>query len=106
VLNFPGAPNHNGSISAIDSIEKTYPGYICSLFCYAHKIRGALAIFTYLVATMNAKSVTILNKPTTFISRLQLNSWFSKQGGKEPTPMSKPLETPEHTVMRLEWVNK
>ena len=100
----PLVNNHKGSISYIDALEKEHPGYIRSLFRYSQKIRGSLAIFEELASTMNQKSATDPNQPTTTISRYQLEAWFKKEGGKDFAPTSKPLDTPEHIEKRMQWV--
>ena len=45
---------------------------------------------------MNDKSETFKEKPITTITRIQLNNWFKKEGGKESALTTKPLDTPEH----------
>ena len=102
----PLASEHKGSTSYHASIEQSHPGYLRYLFRYAQKIRGPLAIFTDLADAMNQKSVTIADKPTIQISRLQLEAWFKEHGGKEYSATSKPLDTPEHIAKRIEWVRK
>jgi len=73
--------NHKGSIAYLDTIEKSNPGYTRSLFRYAQKLQGTITTFQELAATMNQKISTDPTKPTTLISRLQINIWFIKEGG-------------------------
>jgi len=88
----PLAPDHKGTASYVSKIDKDNPGYIRRLFRYSQKIKGALATFTELALSMNIKSQTNINQPTTNLSRRQLNNWFTDQGGKEFAPTTKPLD--------------
>jgi len=90
----PSSQTTKGSTSYANKLNQTFPGYLHKLFRYAQKVRAPLAIFKDLATTTNDKYATIPNKLTTSISRLQLNIWFSQQGGKEFTPTSRPLDTP------------
>ena len=88
-------------------IEKAYPGYVRSLFCYAQKVKGAKATFLELAKTMKLKSSTAgETRPTLFLSRHQVMRWFHQQGGKEYSPKEKPLDTPEHKAKRKVWVRE
>ena len=43
-------------------------------------------------------------RPTISISRYQLAKWFKQQGGKEVSPIEKPLLTDDHKRKRKRWV--
>ena len=99
--------NHRGPKRYTDEIDKLYPGYLVSLFQYAQKTAGAKAGFVVLTETMNLKSkVQSDDKPTLTLHHLQVYRWFVSKGGKETSPIEKPLDTPAHKQQRKEWVHK
>ena len=103
----PLAPLHRGTTSYLSSVEKLHPGYIHRIFHYAQQIIGVLASFSDLSTIMNQKSSTEPTPyPTTSISRIQLNTWFVQQGGKETASTTKPLDTPDHICKRMVWVSR
>ena len=89
--------NHRGTKKYTDEIDKRYPGYLVQLFRYAQKTAGAKAGFVVLAETMNLKSaIESDNRPTLNLHHLQVYRWFVSKGGKESSPIEKPLDTPAH----------
>ena len=100
----PLASKHKGSVAYLETIKMSNPGYVRRLFRYAQKIRGTLASYAELADAMNSKSAVEL--PPISASRKQVNKWFTKEGGKEFAPTTKPLDTAEHIKKRMIWVRK
>ena len=77
------------------------------MFRYAQRILGSKASYKALAETMNWKSDVPGEIRTTLSLRYhQVRSWFISEGGKEYSPIEKPLDTDEHKQQRLEWVKK
>jgi hypothetical protein len=56
---------------------------------------------------MNLKSAAPgEERPTISISRRQVADWFKRLGGKEVSPIEKPLLTTDHKRKRVEWARK
>ncbi len=88
-----------------DVIEMQHKGYLIELFRYAQSTLGHKATFQELSTTMNEKSsVPSETRATIALSHNQLYRWFQEVGGKEYSPVEKPLDTPRHRVERLKWV--
>ena len=103
----PLSPSNAGSKKYTDELDKEHPGYLHELFRYAQVVKGSLSTFTELAETMNKKSGTPgENRPTICLSRKQLSIWFYQQGGKESSPVEKPLLTDEHKKNRVAWARK
>jgi len=103
----PLSPSNAGSKKYTDELDKEHPGYLHELFRYAQVVKGSLSTFTELAETMNQKSGTPgENRPTICLSRKQLSIWFYQQGGKESSPVEKPLLTDEHKKNRVAWARK
>ena len=103
----PLETNHAGTRKITDKISCLYPCYLTQLFRYAQKTLGAKAGFAELTEAMNMKSaITTEERPTLNLHRLQVHRWFVSQGGKECSPVEKPLDTPTHKRERKEWVIK
>ena len=100
-------PKHKGSSSYTSQIETKHPGYLHDLYRYASKTYGSKASFAILAAAMNLKSrVPTGNRMVVNLTRRQLNKWFCDNGGKEYSPVEKPLDTPAHRKQRLMWVRE
>ena len=99
--------NHKGSVSYVDKIDNNHPGYLHELYRYATKIVGHKSSFAAIAIAMNEKSsVSSENRMTLHLSREQVNNWFKINGGKEYSPIEKPLDTDIHRKARLIWVRK
>ena len=102
----PVSPSQCGSNTYVSQIELKHPGYIRELFRYANVTKGCLASFEDLADIMNLKSgAPGETRATLSISRRQLADWFRSQGGKEISPIEKPLLTDEHKRRRLQWAH-
>ena len=96
-----------GKIVYLDYITKKHPGYVHELYRYASHTVGAKASFYAMSLCMNQRSQIVSEKRDSLImNRRQLNNWFNNNGGKEISPIEKPLDTPIHKVKRLDWVRK
>ena len=102
--NLEGA-KRSGSTSYVDLIEERHPGYLHFLYRYAIRTYGAKSGFSLLASVMNEKSDTPgESRMSINLSRRQVNSWFLSNSGKEHSPKEKPLDTPQHKRMHLQWV--
>ena len=89
----------------VDEIEATNFGYLHLLYRKAIKLKGPKASFEQLSSAMNAISnVASELRPTLTLGRMQLNRWFSCNGGTEISALEKPLDSDEHKKLRKEWV--
>ena len=97
-----------GSISYVNEIEYQNPRYLHVIYYYSIKTYGAKSGFQQLLsASMNQKNDTPRkHRPIINMSRQQLNNWFIANKGKEYSPKEKPLNTPQHKLLRLKWVRK
>ena len=96
-----------GKIAFLDFTNKKHPGYVHELYRYASNTLGAKASFFAISLCMNERSQIVSETRDSFnINRRQLNNWFNDNGGKEISPIEKPLDTPIHKVKRLGWVRK
>lgn len=103
----PMSPSHSGSVKYLDTIEQEHQGYLHELFRYAQMVKGATSTFGELAMVMNEKSnAPGENRPTLTMSRRQLGDWFRKQGGKQKSPVEKPLLTDEHKRQRVDWCHQ
>jgi len=93
----PLGANYKGSVKYTDVIEKKYPGYLRTLFCYALKTLSKKSTLRDLTQLMNQKSATMThqNKTAITLKRQQLSNWLKEQGGIEKIINEKPLETSE-----------
>ena len=99
--------NRIGSTSYVGEIEKRHPGYLHFLYRYAVRTFGAKSGFGLLASVMNERSDTPGESRTSLnLSRRQLNAWFLANLGKEHSPKEKPLDTPHHKRLRLQWVRE
>ena len=97
--------SRGGKIAYLDFISKKYPGYVHELYRYASDTVGSKASFYAMSLCMNQRSQIVSEiRDSLNINRRQLNNWFNSNGGKEISPIEKPLDTPLHKVKRLEWV--
>ena len=103
----PLSPSMSGRSAYIDSMEAAHPGYIRDLYRYAEGVLGPMATYKEIADCMNARSgASGDTRPTFSISRRQVAAWFAKQGGRETSPIEKPLLTTEHKTRRIEWAGK
>lgn len=101
------SPAHAGSTKYVEIIERRHPGYVRELFRYAQKVKGARATFQELADCMCEKSATPGETRTTLsIGRSQLHRWFVANGGRERSPIEKPLLNPDIEQKRLRWVQE
>ena len=74
---------------------------------YAEVVLGPLATYHEIAQCMNDRSgAPGEERPTLSISRRVISRWFRAQGGKETSPMEKPLLTTEHKAKRILWAKK
>ena len=67
------------------------------LFRYAQRTKGAKTSYKDLADTMNLKSEAPGEVRTSLsLHSLQVYCWFVDQGGKEHSPIEKPLDTKWH----------
>ena len=72
------------STSYIEEIESKHPGYLHYLYRYSINAYGAKFGFQLLSTSMNQKSdAHSEQRPTTNMSRQELNNWFIVNKGKE-----------------------
>lgn len=92
--------NYAGSIVYVDRLEKKYLGYLHELFCYSTNTIGSKSSFSVIVTCTNVMS-HIVSESCEFLHlyQHQINNWFIANGGKEISPVEKPLDTINH--MRL-----
>ena len=94
-----------GSVGDTEKIEKAHPGYLHYLFRLVTKRIGYNAGFQEIAHHMNLSScVPSEDRMTISLSRRQVNVWFNSNNGKQISPMEKPLDTPHHCELRIEWV--
>ena len=95
---------HSGSKKYTDEIEKKFPCYLVKLFRYAQKTAGAKTSFVELTKIMNDKSaIETENRDTLHLHPFQVYRWFVAKGGKETSPVEKPLDTPAHKQERKQY---
>ena len=98
-------PENKGSVAYTDTIEVNYPGYLTELFRTALRTKGRNSGFEEIGHQMNALSaVDTKNRPTLLLTRRQVNEWFISLGGKQLSPLEKPLDTKKHAALRIDWV--
>ena len=98
----PLSPSMSASPKYLDAIETSHPGYIRELYRYAEGVLGPLATYHEIAPCMNDRSgAPGEERPTLSISRRVISRWFRAQGGKETSPIEKPLLTTEHKAKRI-----
>lgn len=103
----PVSPSRSGSRKYTDDLDRLHPGYLRELYRYAESVLGSLSTWDELAESMNLKSATPgEERPTISISRKQLSDWFIASGGKEMSPVEKPLLTTQHRAQRLDWARQ
>jgi len=86
-------PNNGGSVSSIDLLEDQYPGYLHSLYRYTTKLIRVKSSFAAIAIGMNMKSRSPgETRPSTNLSRRQVNDWFTANSGKEYSLVEKLLD--------------
>ena len=107
----PLKSNQKGPVAEVTIIEQDSPGALHDLYRYAVKVKGTKATFDELAVVMNEKSTTYFAQSTSsrteiHLSAFQVYRWFKNNGGKELSPIEKPLDTPELIKQRLKWIQK
>ena len=94
-----------GSLSDINLVEKRHPGYLHEPFRHSTNTIGCKESFFEIESCMNKRSLVDMDaRDAVNLTRYQVNNWFNDNGGKEISPVEKPLDTSEHKKMRLDWV--
>ena len=94
-----------GSVRDSDKIELAHPGYLHYLFRVVVKRIGYNAGFQEIAHHMNLSScVPSETRMSISLSRRQVNVWFNDNKGKQISPIEKPLDTPQHCALRIDWV--
>ena len=102
-----GCNKHNGSISYVESIESTHPGYMHYLFRSSLEIKGANSSFEEIAHQMNYLSrVPNEERIDVSLNRKHITNWFESNHGKLISPLEKPLDSKEHCALRIDWVVK
>ena len=104
LIKSPLKNNRIGSRAKLDIIDKEHPGYLHKLFREVVAIRGPKESFDIIATYMVEKSKGNDDGPEFEMTKYQLINWFHKNGGKEISPIEKPLDTDEHKQTRIEWV--
>ena len=100
-----GCNKHNGSISYVESIEATHPGYMHYLFRSSLEIKGANSSFEEIAHQMNYLSrVPNEERIDVSLNRKHITNWFESNHGKLISPLEKPLDSKEHCALRIDWV--
>lgn len=103
----PVSPSRSGSRRYVEDLDRLHPGYLRELYRYAESVIGGMATWEEISEGMNLKSAAPgEERPTISISRRQVADWFKRLGGKEVSPIEKPLLTTDHKRKRVEWARK
>ena len=91
----------------LDYIDKKHCGFVHELYRYASDTVGSKASFLAMSLCMNERSqINGELRDSLNINCRQLNNWFNANGGKEISPIEKPLDIPIHKRKQVYKNNK
>lgn len=101
----PMKSRNKGSVSYVAKFEEEHPGKVRELYRYAERTIGNQSSYRELAHCMNEKA-RVDGLGETKFSAKKVWRWFKDQGGKEKSPIEKPLLTEEAKKERKAWCEK